>query len=50
MSKNILCSTCNIIKTDKNHNLYSTNKEDLSDFPGFIPKFGSSDERLCIYQ
>ena len=37
--KKIICSTCNIIKIDKNYNLYSENKEDLTKLPGIIPSF-----------
>lgn len=42
MSKKILCSSCNTIKTDKNHNLYSINKNDFSHPPNGIPTFGSN--------
>lgn len=39
--KNILCSTCTVIKEDKYRNLFSDNKEDLTDFPGIIPGFNT---------
>ena len=48
--KNILCSTCNVIKEDKNHNLFSENKEDLSHFPGYIPLFNKKGSETILLE
>lgn len=48
--KNILCSTCNVIKEDKNHNLFSENKEDLSHFPGVIPQFNTKGTETILLE